>query len=264
MSRALALSIATLFFVVACVSPVDREPADPASAQETTDGPRESNPVFEYLLDRYDRDDDGTITADEYDREGADFARLDRTMDGRLTAEDFERSGRRVRALHPSEGRRLRAVHLVAWYLQDDDDAAHVGRSEVQAALQAYDRNEDGRVGRTEFERIADRRARYGRRPDGRWAGLLEVETTDPFERLIDGTDGNDDGFLTAAELDAFYTSHEAQWTIDPALVSAPPRALTGQVAPDFTLASPDGATTVTLSDFAGERPVALIFGSYT
>ena len=34
--------------------------------------------------------------------------------------------------------------------------------------------------------------------------------------------------------------------------------------APDFTLKSPDGETTITLSAFKGKKPVALIFGSFT
>ena len=42
---------------------------------------------------------------------------------------------------------------------------------------------------------------------------------------------------------------------------AAPP---VGALAPDFTLASPDGTRSVTLSSFRGKRPVALIFGSYT
>jgi len=37
-----------------------------------------------------------------------------------------------------------------------------------------------------------------------------------------------------------------------------------GLVAPDFTLASPDGKTTFTLSEHKGKQPVVLIFGSYT
>ncbi len=37
-----------------------------------------------------------------------------------------------------------------------------------------------------------------------------------------------------------------------------------GQVAPDFTLLDPDGKRKVTLSSFQGDRPVVLIFGSYT
>ncbi len=37
-----------------------------------------------------------------------------------------------------------------------------------------------------------------------------------------------------------------------------------GTMAPDFTLAPPEGGELVTLSDFRGDRSVALIFGSYT
>ena len=37
-----------------------------------------------------------------------------------------------------------------------------------------------------------------------------------------------------------------------------------GDHAPDFELQGPSGVTRVRLSDFRGERPVALVFGSYT
>jgi hypothetical protein len=37
-----------------------------------------------------------------------------------------------------------------------------------------------------------------------------------------------------------------------------------GDTAPDFDLASPDGATRVRLSEHRGVRPVVLVFGSYT
>ncbi len=37
-----------------------------------------------------------------------------------------------------------------------------------------------------------------------------------------------------------------------------------GDMAPDFTLPSPDGKLKVTLSDYRGKKPVALVFGSYT
>lgn len=40
------------------------------------------------------------------------------------------------------------------------------------------------------------------------------------------------------------------------------PRA--GDLAPDFTLQNIDGTKTITLSDFRGQKPAALIFGSYT
>ena len=37
-----------------------------------------------------------------------------------------------------------------------------------------------------------------------------------------------------------------------------------GDVAPDFELKDVDGENTVRLSDFRGDTPVALIFGSFT
>jgi len=38
----------------------------------------------------------------------------------------------------------------------------------------------------------------------------------------------------------------------------------TGDLAPDFTLYDISGTESVTLSDFRGVKPVALVFGSYT
>ena len=37
-----------------------------------------------------------------------------------------------------------------------------------------------------------------------------------------------------------------------------------GADAPDFTLSSPDGETTITLSSYRGKKPLVLIFGSFT
>lgn len=37
-----------------------------------------------------------------------------------------------------------------------------------------------------------------------------------------------------------------------------------GQMAPTFSLNSPDGKQAFTLKDFRGKRPVILFFGSYT
>jgi peroxiredoxin len=37
-----------------------------------------------------------------------------------------------------------------------------------------------------------------------------------------------------------------------------------GDLAPDFTLTDISGTESVTLSDFRGKKPVALIFGSFT
>ncbi len=40
--------------------------------------------------------------------------------------------------------------------------------------------------------------------------------------------------------------------------------SLTGALAPDFTLRSPDSSRAVHLADFRGKKPVVLVFGSYT
>ena len=37
-----------------------------------------------------------------------------------------------------------------------------------------------------------------------------------------------------------------------------------GDIAPDFTLIDSRGVESVTLSDFRGKKPVALVFGSFT
>ena len=37
-----------------------------------------------------------------------------------------------------------------------------------------------------------------------------------------------------------------------------------GDLAPDFTLKDASGTRSVTLSDFRGKKPVALVFGSFT
>jgi len=37
-----------------------------------------------------------------------------------------------------------------------------------------------------------------------------------------------------------------------------------GDMAPDFTLYDSSGAESITLSDFRGKKPVALVFGSFT
>ena len=43
-----------------------------------------------------------------------------------------------------------------------------------------------------------------------------------------------------------------------------PDRIGQGDIAPNFTLNWLDGSGSVTLSDFRGKKPVALVFGSYT
>lgn len=58
-----------------------------------------------------------------------------------------------------------------------------------------------------------------------------------------------------SALINAYYCGDVGSWFEGP--------ALNGR-APDFTLRSADGKTSITLSDSYGKKPVVLIFGSYT
>lgn len=222
--------------------------------------------VFAYLLERYDRDGSGEITPEEYEPGEVAFRRLDRKSDGKLTPADFAPRGRRVPALSPQEGRRLRTLFSLCRFLQDDEDPLVLTWSEIENAFSAYDRNGDERVGRTEFEGIMDERAALGRAPAGRRSGLLEVETTDPWEALLGGLDGDLNGFMTPVELESFFRAQTAsdRLRFRAEELALPERTLIGRKAPDFTLPRAEGIGTVTLSRFAGSKPVALIFGSYT
>ncbi len=73
----------------------------------------------------------------------------------------------------------------------------------------------------------------------------------------------SEDGLALGADVLATaqrWRVHELEWQRAND-VKAPKR---GDLAPDFELQDPSGATAVRLSDFRGKRPVALVFGSYT
>lgn len=55
-----------------------QRPGQPAQAE-----------AWRFVAERHDQDRDGVVTAQEYGRGAAAFARLDRDGDGRLTAQDF-------------------------------------------------------------------------------------------------------------------------------------------------------------------------------
>ena len=61
--------------------------------------------------------------------------------------------------------------------------------------------------------------------------------------------------------LDALRTRQKLKAQLEEADARAP---RVGDVAPDFELVGVDGQATVRLSSYHGQKPVALIFGSYT
>ena len=231
--------------------------------------PTEGDPAspLGFVLERYDRDRDGRVSLEEYGRSHGEFARLDVNGDGELGPSDFRLSGRRMLGLSPTMARRERARHLLAWYFQDDVNPHVLTEGELLRSWEVYDADGNGWVGRREFDAAAPLRAASGRRPAGALAGLIENETTDPWERILEGVDQTDDGFVDVDEIMAFYGAKydSVPWQFDPATGVAGSLSLEGTVAPDFTLPSIDSdGESITLSDFAGDVPVALIFGSYT
>ena len=250
--------------LTACASRASSAPApeDPTAPHAT---------AWDYVSARYDSNGDGGVERGEYDR--GSFHRLDRNRDGRLDHTDFaapEDPGDAMRAMG--------AELMVLWYFQDDDDPARLDRSELGRAFDAYDLGGDGFLDQEEFGCAAEERRRFGLPPKS--DGLRELPA---FELLGQVIDTDADGLIAAGELDAFFALRDDGddlW-LPGAGSATPPRrergptqeartkptvavAAGGEPAPDFTLGRLDGDGEVTLSDFIDDRPVALIFGSYT
>ena len=261
--------------------PAAAEASSAAALPVATDPAIET--VWAYLADRYDADGDGAISEAEYARDAAQFSRWDRDGDGELSAADFERSSSRDGGSGRGNGMSMgMARRTLARYFQTDDDAGLLPLSEANEAFALYDGSDgsaaDGRLTEGEFTCSMDERFQA---VPGDESPMVRraMEDAEPWPTLLAGIDGDGNGELTPTEIGAFYTDVMRTETIDYSEWSergAPRRqpaadaggdqlaAQQGQPAPDFTLASPDGETTYKLTDFRGDRPVALIFGSYT
>jgi hypothetical protein len=186
--------------------------------------PGEGRYSWRWLADRCDADHDGKITRAEFKGPAELFDRLDRDHDGLLTADDFDWSER-------------------SGFLRQSDLAERWFRT--------IDRDSNGRLTRAEWNAF--------------------------FEKMAKGRDS-----ITPEEL------REALYPPQPALPAgkAPPGMPTpllltvglfkgevgspfsgpsvGQKAPDFTLRAHDAKGEVNLTDYRGNRPAVLIFGSFT
>ena len=198
------------------------------------------------LRDRYDLDGDGRVTPTEHGRGDAAFRFLDRDHDGVLTVADFDTL--RVEAGAPlPAGLYVRLGGPLARTADIDDDAI---------------------VSRTDWNTLLDRLSVDGRIDREALDGLgLEANRVPMTIRVLDG---DRDGALTRTELDALFARLDSdgdgriagvEFGIDD-MARGP---VVGNEAPDFDLPRVDDpARTVRLAAFRGERPVALIFGSYT
>jgi hypothetical protein len=211
--------------------------------------------VWSYLAATYDLDRDGRITPAEHRRDPGTFARLDRDEDRVLTRADFEGPARMDEAI----GKLVLVRHLALEPGKGPPDAEGLAR-----AFARLDVDHDGRLDRGELDRAlrASKPLPAGSPPEvpkGVWV-------YDSLLALLD-EDGSRD--LGLSEVEAFRARLVAEAAERP---RRPPAAATsreegpavGDDAPDFTLATRDGASTLTLSEFRGRRPVALLFGSWT
>jgi Ca2+-binding EF-hand superfamily protein len=154
----------------------------------------------------------------------------------------------------------------------------------ASAALKKLDKNNDGKISPDEVRpsgRFGGAPGGFGRRPspaemitrfdknsDGK---INKNEIPEQMARFLGRADANNDGDITKAELTKMFENFRPGGGRPgggrpgsglPGTTSAAAEA--GKPAPDFKLKSLDGKREVQLSSFAGKRPVALIFGSYT
>lgn len=238
-------------------------------AKDPVDGPSEAalapkeplSGVLPYLLNRYDSDGDGRVSSVEHGRTALAFSRLDQNGDGFIDGLDFKASPPRA-----GHRRKDRAMLLVGAHLQADDNGSRLGLEELGLAFDEYDGDLNGLLTEEEFR---CRLASPAPGPDLQTPGARRLlEGRDPWAGLLGGIDTDGDTALSRAELFAFHRERGGgaawQWAEEAEAVGGDQRPLIGYDAPDFTLEPLGGGEPVTLSSFEGDRPVVLIFGSYT
>jgi len=276
--RASSLSLAGVLLCAACTSssaPVEEpgeteDPVGSGGSEEPEDGSPESSStaIWDYLSEKYDLNNDGVVDAFEYHHEGAELRTLDNDGDGELTAADFLDA-----SIHSSFDRSRRAQISMVEYFQDDDQPYNLTREECRRSAEAYDKDRDGKLSKVEFRQLSPARHLNLLAPD--WLEEVPDELPRlPWLELRLAIDADRDRALSMAEIDRFFmdnASGREVWNVEryigfplpPGFVSlSGPRI--GQPAPDFSLQPTDGGPAVSLSSFKNERPVALIFGSYT
>jgi len=239
----------------------------------TVMAPGELDNAYVWLARQYDADGDGRIMPQEFVREGAEYARLDRNGDGVIDAADYPvsdeegaRMGRDWNSIPASFKERMGAMYagraVMLTYFQPAPNATELSREALLARFDVLDTDESGDIDESELACATDALPWGG--PGKAWPLLLAA---------VD-TPGNGDQRLGRDELSEYH----GRFADDAGVVQGAPAKTTqagertlagdgapvGTLAPDFLLEPLDGGRSVTLSDFRDEKPVALIFGSYT
>ncbi len=256
----------------------------PLEPVEEESEPANDSEIWLFLVQKYDRNGDGKVSREEYERGDERFARLDENQDGILASEDFPRGGgrmgmrRQMRGMYMDSSRM--APRILHRYFQEDEEGGEedLSRESLKAALKAYDRNHDEKLDREEFQAEVKKR---GARP------ISGVPDYDRYAHLVEEIDESGDEILSFQEIHSYFdrkNSDGDEWLSSQEVGrggggrggergrrgGGGPRPggegpATGERAPDFTLGSTsESREKVTLSSFQGLKPVALIFGSYT
>jgi hypothetical protein len=186
--------------------------------------PGEGRYGWRWLADRCDANHDGKITRAEFKGPADLFDRLDRDHDGVLTAEDFDWSERSP-------------------FLRQADQA--------ERWFRMIDRDSNGRLTRAEWDAFFDKMAK------GREAITPEELREALFPPQPAMTAGKPPPGMPSPLLLTLGLFRGE--------VGSPfPGPRVGQKAPDFTLRTQDGKGEINLTDYRGDRPAVLIFGSFT
>lgn len=187
--------------------------------------PAESRYTWTWLAARHGLPPTAELPEDKFRGPPELFAALDRDKDGVLRAEDFDWS----------------------------DDAPFVRQSEqARRWLDRADTSNDGRLSKAEWDALF-RRAARGKdhlTPDDVRA-LLFPPTPRPSGGPPPGGGMPSKGTLLLG-------------LVTGEIGSSRPGPRVGDLAPNFSLTSPDGKTRMTLADFRGKKPVVIVFGSFT
>lgn len=255
-SRSL-IAVAALVAAAGCQS---TSPQD-VNAPMDTSGSMES--IWIYLSVKYDTNGDGEVTRSEYERDEEAFVRLDTDEDGTITPADFQREtegGETVSMMGD-----MRAQIVILRYFQSDPDNTRLPVAELEESAVAYDEDGDGLITREEFERLAPQRERPLMDDDSPMIERM-MNGVGSWEAVTGVVDADADGIISRIELLAFFEKRDdgdLVWDMGPP-EEEDSGAAEGSLAPDFALQPPHGGDAVRLSDFRGESPVALVFGSYT
>lgn len=188
-------------------------------------GPAKKRHDWSWLAKVHGIPADGSITKSKFRGPPSAFVALDRDGNNHLTADDLDWS---------------------------DDSLYARQMGLVQRLLRQADGNKSGKLEASEWTALFDKRATEGElTPEGLRRVLFPP--TAPVKPS---------GFSNPFDA-------PSKWTLLKGLVkseigSGHPGPRIGDPAPDFTLSSPDGKRSVTLSKLIGRKPVVLVFGNFS